>query len=380
MKKTCKPSARIAVLLLAFLLALTLLTGCMPKNTPAPADTSSQPVDDTPATVSFTDSSGRTVEIPSHITRVTPSGAVATMFLLGVCPEYLVSINATPADDQIHYFPQQIASLPATGQLYGSKSTLNLEELLACDPQIVIDLGDYKKGIADDLDALQAQIGIPVIFIQADLDHMEEAFRTLGRILEGKESRGNELADYVKETLALADANRAKLKEDEVVSAMYTSGASGLDTNCKGSTQAQVLERVGVENAVVLETVSNKGGGNTINMEQLYQFDPDVILFTTGSIFSSVAEDSTWKNLTAIRNDSYYEIPGVPYNWLSNPPSLNMILGIRWLGALLYPQYYTYDMKAEAQRFYKLMWGYTLSDAEVNALLAGSIVKARAAK
>ena len=34
----------------------------------------------------------------------------------------------------------------------------------------------------------------------------------------------------------------------------------------------------------------------------------------------------------------------MPYNWLSNPPSLNMLLGIWWLGNLLYPQYYDYDM------------------------------------
>ena len=299
------------------------------------------------------------------------------MFLTAVCPGYMVSINATPSSTQYRYFPREMLTLPTTGQLYGSKSTLNLETLLAADPQIVIDLGDPKDDIAYDLDVIQKQIGIPVIFIRADLDCMEEAFRTLGRILEGKESRGNELADYVKETLALADENRAKLRPEEIVSAMYTSGTSGLDTNCKGSTQAQVLDRVGVENAVVLKSVSNKGGGNPINMEQLYLFDPDVILFTADSNYASVAKDAAWQKLSAIRSGRYYEIPGLPYNWLSNPPSLNMLLGIRWLGALLYPQYYDIDMKAEAQRFYRLFWDYELSDGEAADLLAESTGKAR---
>lgn len=35
--------------------------------------------------------------------------------------------------------------------------------------------------MAADLDALQRQIGMPVIFIEADLPHMAEAYRTLGK-------------------------------------------------------------------------------------------------------------------------------------------------------------------------------------------------------
>ncbi len=53
-----------------------------------------------------------------------------------------------------------------------------------------IDLGDKKGDMTEDLDALQAQIGIPVVFIEADLAHMAAAFRTLGGLLSGKSDRG----------------------------------------------------------------------------------------------------------------------------------------------------------------------------------------------
>ena len=101
-----------------------------------------------------------------------------------------------------------------------------------------------------------------------------------------------------------------------------------------------------------------------------------MILFTTGSVYSSAAADQAWSRLSAIKNDAFYEIPGLPYNWMSNPPSINMILGIWWLGNLAYPDIYDYDMKEKAKEFYRLFWNYNLTDEEAAAMLANSTIKA----
>lgn len=377
-------------LFLAISMCLMLLCACgspktaakSPAAEPAAAEpAAAEPVAAEPASepaaesVTFTDSAGRKVEVPAEITRVAPSGAVATMFLAGVCPEYMVCIAATPSDSQSKYLDDALLRLPTTGQLYGSKSTINLEALLSAGPQIIIDLGDAKGSIADDMDALQDQTGIPTVFIEADLPHMAEAFRMLGELLYGKSERCAELADYVDETVSLAAENAARIPEGERVRVMYTSGDSGLNTNAAGSTQAQVIDLVGAVNAIVVEDVSNKGGGNPVNMEQLYVFDPDVILFSTDSMYADAENDPAWAKVRAIRDRRFYEIPAQPYNWMSSPPSLNMLLGIRWLGNLLYPDIYDYDMAAEAQRAYKLLWNYELSDAEAAELLAHSTLR-----
>lgn len=354
---------------LALLLALTLvcgsLSGCASERQTEPAE----------PTVSFTDSLGRTVDIPETLTRVAPSGAVASMFLATIAPEYMTTISATPSSSQYKYLDPRLIDLPTTGQMYGSKSTLNLESILTSGAQIVIDLGDKKDNMAADLDALQRQIGMPVIFIEADLPHMAEAYRTLGNILSGKEARGEELAAFVEETVSMAKENALKIQDAERISVLYTSGSSGLNTNAKGSIQAQVLDLMGIENAAVVEDVSNKGGGNPINLEQLYRFDPDVILFTAGSTYSTAADDEAWQPLRAIEAGRYYEIPSMPYNWLSNPPSLNMLLGVWWLGNLLYPQYYAYDMVEKTQEIFRLLWSYDLSADEARAMLANSTLK-----
>ena len=60
---------------------------------------------------------------------------------------------------------------------------------------------------------------------------------------------------------------------------------------------------------------------------------------------------------------------------MANPPSVNRILGISWLGNLLYPDIYDYDMITEAQRYYKLFWHYDLSQSEAEEMLGKSTLK-----
>lgn len=327
-----------------------------------------------PAERVIVDSCGREVTIPAEITKVCPSGAVATMFLSVFAPDEMVSVNSSISSSQAVYLPSRIATLPATGQFYGSKASLNMEQILALDPDVIIDLGDYKDGIKEDMDALQSQLGIPVIFIESDLAHMAAAFRTLGDIF-GKEEKGEELASFVEETLAMAEENRAKLTDETRKSVMYATGKEGLNVFASGSTHAQVISLIGADNAVVLEKYSQKGTGDSVSMETVLLADPDVIVFASGSVYDSVSGDTAWNELEAVKEGKYYEVPSSPYNWLGNPPSMNMLLGVWWLGNLVYPDLYSYNMVEKAQEIYKLLWNYDLSTAEAEALLAASTLK-----
>jgi iron complex transport system substrate-binding protein len=52
-----------------------------------------------------------------------------------------------------------------------------------------------------------------------------------------------------------------------------------------------------------------------------------------------------------------------------------MILGIWWLGNLLYPDLYDYDVAEVAQEIYKLFWNYDLSEEEAASMLSHSTLK-----
>ena len=360
MMKTNRTTNRAVRCIPVLLAILMIFTGCgVQENQP------SQRLE----TVPFTDSLGRRVEIPADITRVSPSGGGATMFLECLAPDVLVTMQAKPDEVQLHYLDARLAQLPVTGSLYGGKSAVNLESLLLAEPQIIIDMGEPKEGMIDDLNALQETLQIPVIFIRADLGAMESAFRTLGTVLPRYKNRADELAELAAETLQMAAENCKQLRPEEQKKVVYGAGPNGLNVHCAGSVNAQVLETVGAVNGAVLDQVSNKGTGSPVSMEQWYRFAPDVIFFGDPEACSAVRESDAWNQLEAIETGAYYPVPQEPFNWLSTPSSVNTLLGIWWAGNKLYPRLYGYDMVKEAQRIFRILWQYDLTEQEARALL-----------
>lgn len=330
-------------------------------------------VGDGKETVLFTDDSGRTVEIPKTIERVAPCGKVAQMILYAVAPEKMCCLASEPTSNQIPFLDESITNLPVTGQFYGA-GKLNMEELIKSNPQVIIDFGTKKDNIAKDMQEISDKLGIPVIFIEATTNTYPDTFRKLGKILN-KEEQTEKLAVYTENVYKDALEASKKIKDENRISVMYTGGPEGLNCNAKGSLQCAVLEAVGAQNAIVVPEVSNKGGGNIISMEELIKADPDVILFEEGSCYADVKNDSYWQGLSAIKNNKYYEIPNTLYNFLSSPPSINQIIGVRWLGNLVYPDLYQYDMVDEVQQFFKLFWHTDITDEQVHTLLKNSTFK-----
>lgn len=353
---------------LSLLLVVVLLfcfAGCAPKHDYDPLDGVE--------TTTFADSAGRTVTVPADITRIAASGSTAQMILMTLCPEYLVGLASSPSTAQRPYFPEEMWYLPTFGQFYGSKANLNMESLIDAEPQIIIDLGDPKDSIAEDMDMIQEQTGIPTVFIQATLEELPEAYRTLGALLN-KQEQAEKLAVFIEQTLSMAETNRARIPAEARKTVMFGTGSTGLACNAEGSTQADVIDLVGGVNAIQADEISNRNGGTTVNLEQVYVYDPDVIILSAGGPYDTL-EDGEWAELTAVKTGSYYEIPNLPYNWMSSPPSVNRVLGIWWLGNLLYPDIYDYDMVQVAQEFYDLFWHYSLSEEEAVQLLSRSTLK-----
>ncbi|MCS4516657.1 hypothetical protein JTS98_03245 [Clostridium botulinum] len=63
-------------------------------------------------------------------------------------------------------------------------------------------------------------------------------------------------------------------------------------------------------------------------MEQIISWDPDVIVSD-----SNVFNDSSWKQVSAVKQNKIYMIPNLPFNWFDKPPSINRLIGIRWFQA-----------------------------------------------
>ena len=156
---------------LAFGLSACNGGGSNPEPAPAPEPTPAPAPEPEPAAFvpfDFTDSCGRTVTITEPITRVAISGPVAQQVMLGFAPDLLVGLATKMDNAQIKYLGDW-SSLPVLGQLYGGKGDLNKEAVAAAKPQIMIDWGEAKKTIVEDMDNLSTELGIPCVHIEAPI-------------------------------------------------------------------------------------------------------------------------------------------------------------------------------------------------------------------
>ena len=374
------------ILALSLMLALAACGSPAAKPTEAPAPTETQPTaaptaapqpTDEPApteapaakpeTVEYTDDTGRTLTIPGEITKIAITGPMSQIVLFALAPEKLVAVANAWDKGAEAYFQPEYFNLPVLGQLYGGKGELNLEELLAAAPQIVLDVGEPKKSIGEDLEALTEQTGIPFLHIDGYTASMGDAYRMLGDLL-GLEEKAAVLADYCDEIYAFASGLEEKLAPEKKKTALYLLGDSGLNVIASGSFHAEMLNLI-VENAAVLENPSSKGTGNETDMEQLMLWDPEVIFFAPDSVYDKVGDDPAWQELQAIRNSAYYRVPYGPYNWMGFPPSVQRYLGVLWAAKLLYPEAADYDLYTEIARYYKLFYGCDLTRAQFDALM-----------
>ena len=356
-----KKTQRLLALLLALVMTLSL-AACGAQSAPAEDENTA------PETRVFTDSVGREVTVPAQIDKVALSGPMAQIVLFALCPDKLVGISNAWDESAAQYLDTEYYNLPLLGQLYGGKGELNLETLLESGAQVVIDVGEAKGSIVEDLDALQEQTTIPFVHIDAALATMDETYTLLGDLL-GMPDEAKALADYCRSTY-----DRALTIADSVEKAnlLYVTGDAGLNVIAQGAYHAEVIDLLS-NNLAVVDDPSSKGTGNEVDMEQILNWNPDVILFAPDSIYDTVAGDAAWQGVTAIQNGAYYEVPMGPYNWMGFPPSVQRLLGMLWMAKVLYPAAADFDLYTEAAQYFKLFYHCDLTREQYDALVANSL-------
>lgn len=381
MKNKLKYLNLILMLLIAF-----AITSCAPGKDPvktepvlefptvAPTGASTElPTEaEEPETIIFTDSAGREVALPAKIERIVPSGPLSQQMLLSIAGDKMIALTNSLNEGEVYYLGKEYQALPVIGQFFGSQD-MNMEELARLAPQVVIDIGEPKGNIADDMDTITMQTGIPAIFIEADLDKYGDAYRILGELLDRKE-KGATLGEYCDRVFADVQERMDKIPKDERPTFAYLQGDSGLNALSKGTYHATIMDMLG-NNVVEVESPSSRGIGDEINMEQLIIWQPEIIFFASGSVYSEVEDDPAFSSLVAIKEGKYYEVPGQPYNWLGTPPSVNRYIGLQWMAHILYPDIFTEKIEDIVQEYYKLFYDYEMTSEEYVDMMLNSSLK-----
>lgn len=362
-----------ALLLSGLFLFSTVACSTEAPSTNAIASNNSSQIESTSSegdTFTFTDDAGREVTLPTNIERIAPSGSMTQIVLYTLCPDKMVGWSSEFSEIQRKYMDSKYADLPVFGNFYGD--TLNLESLMIAQPQVIFDIGEAKSTGKEDLDALQEKTGIPTVFIKMEMDSTSSAYETLGKLI-GEESRAEQISQYVSTTLTETAEKLEQIPEAERKT-VYYGRDEGLTALVAGTVHSEVIEYAGGINVSTIEK-SLRGGASQISMEQLLLWNPDVILVDPDTIYDDLSSKAEWQTLSAITNGNYYEVPNGPYNWMGSPPSVNRVLGVKWLSNLLYPDIFDYDMIKETQEFYELFYHSTISEEDAQALLANSTYK-----
>lgn len=352
--------------LCVLVLVMVLLSGC------------SQPKEVHDGTRSIVDMAGRTVEIPKEIKTVYSTGPIGTVFLYTLAPEKLAGWNHDLREVEKAYINENYHDLPALGTWRGVKYDGNVEELLKVKPDLIINMGDVDEKYIADTDAIQEQLGIPVLMVDGQIQNSPASYRFLGDILEVKD-RAEALAKYCDETMTDVIGKLDAISEDKRTPLYYAEGIKGLETQAKGSLNSEILQLAGAEN-VADPGLEKNVRRMEISFEQLLNWDPEVIILSTdgdqkGELYNTITGKGICESLTAVKNQQVYEIPNAPYDWINRPPSVNRIIGIRWLANLLYPDVYKVDIKEEVKEFFHLFYQYDLSPSEIDNILHRSLRK-----
>lgn len=318
---------------------------------------------------SVTDSAGRTVEIPATITRVYAAGPPASILVYIVAPDTLTGWPRAPRPEERPYIAEPYRDLPATGRLTGRGDTANLERVLDTRPDLILDFGSVRDTYISLANAVQGQTGIPYLLIDGRFENTPAALRLVAEVL-GVPERGERLARYVEETFATLDAALAEIPESGRPRVYLARGPDGLETGLKGSINTEIIERAGGRNVADPGPDSQRRGIVQTSIEQLIVSDPDTIVTWDPNFYSLVWSEPLWAGITAVRRERVYLSPTAPFGWIDRPPSVNRIIGLKWLAGLFYPERFGEDLRTETRAFYKLFYHVDLDDESLDRLIA----------
>ncbi len=260
-------------------------------------------------------------------------------------------------------FGDAFASLPSCGVGGPQAQVAEAEKILSCNPDIVI--SEYED--VDKENALQEQLGIPVITLKPGqsvfADPFKDTLRLLGKVF-GKENRAEDIIAFVEAEAAEISTRTAGVAEDQKPS-VYICGLGnwGTTNHLMTSPNFPLFEVAGVKN--VLSDLATKGN-QSIEKEKFVAIGSDIdIMIIDAAAVKNIrplyAEDSTmfdsvkaWKE-----GEVYLQLAFNAYY-----TNYELALADTWfIAKSVYPQLFEdIDMNAKLDEITKAFLGQEMSE------------------
>jgi len=316
----------------------------------------------------FTDSAGRSIVVGvDRPMRILAAGPPASILIYVMAPDAMIGWVPPPGDDAKPFLLPQARDLPGSGRLTMRGQEPDLDHITKLKPDLILDFGSIGPQYVSLAEKIKNATQIPYALVDGHPDKMPKSLRLVGEML-GRRERAEALAVYAEQSLAKIDAVLAKVPADKRPRFFLARGGDGLQSAVKGAGLTEVLERAGGIN--VAEGPAQRGGAVDATLDKVAAWKPDVIVTFDKAAADAVRGDAGWKKVAAGKR--VLVAPALPWGWLGEPPSLNQLLGLRWLASAFYPAEGKVDLAAEAREFHRLFYGVTPSDAQLAALVEGA--------
>ncbi len=375
--------------LLAMLLCVGLLAGCgsnteVKESKETPVESTVEIAEESVAeaetitseTRTIVDHLGNEVVIPAEIntivtTSITPMPSVYCMFagsaerLIGMSP----SSKAAAENSLLAEIMPEICDV-STDFMTGGE--VNVEELLAMNPDIVFvnasQEEEYKKLVAAGFTAVAVST---TAWGSDSVETFEGWITLLGEVL-GEEDKAAGITEYGREVYNMIQERVATVEESKKprIMFLYNYKNGTIKTSGNNHFGQYWAEASGAINVAQ----DHDARGLEINMEQIYEWDPDMIFIT--NFVPYLAEDlynnagcegHDWSVVRAVQEEKVYKCPLGVYRWY--PPSSDTPLMLLWLAQTIYPELFEdIDLAQEMKDYYMNFYNIELTDEDIEKI------------
>ena len=372
---------KLTAVILSLCLGVAGLTGCQADargtNVQASDHQEAETADQSgPKTI--TDHAGNQVEIPAQVNRVVvtdilPLPSIITVFLgsgekiVGMNP---ASMSAAKTGLLGELFPDILNA--STDFMTGSD--INMEELMKLEPDVVF----YNAGSKEMGEALTSAgfAAVAVSVNKWDYDSIETYdhwVELLSQIFPEKGDTADKVSQYSQKVYEDIQKRVSGLKKEEQKNILFLFNYSDttIITSGKKFFGQFWCDAVGGRNAA--EGVAAENSNAVINMEQVYEWNPDVIFITNFTpvqpedLFENAVGQDDWSPVKAVQDGHVYKLPLGTYR--SYTPSTDTPMTLLWMAKQVYPDLFEdVDITKEVKDYYQAMYGVKLSDEQVERM------------
>jgi iron complex transport system substrate-binding protein len=363
----------------SIVLAVTMLAGCGTASTAkttasASASASASAI---PAEVTITDHADRTVTVPTDPEKVAildiyPLPSLLTVYLNSadsIVAMEPVSMNAAKAGILSQLYPDILNV--NTDIMNGDD--VNMEALAALQPDVVF-YNAAKKDEAQQLeDAGLTAVGISATKFSYDaIKTYQEWMSLLDQIYPdyaGK--RGTQAGDYASQVYNDVQDKVKDVTDKQKVLFLYQYDDTAMVTSSSKFFGQWWCDAVGAAN--VAQDVPADNMNAKITMEQVYEWNPDVIIITNftkttpDDLYNNAIGSDDWSSVKAVQDKRVYKMPLGVYRTYT--PGIDTPLTLEWLAQAVYPDLFSdVDVASDVKDYYNKLFGVTLTDDQISAM------------